>query len=623
MNDFNHMENKELTIYDLLANGKYIIPFYQRNYAWGEAEVNQLLQDIWDSSKEEEGTYYLGTLVVSKTPNEQYEIVDGQQRHTTLSIIHAVLQQKTKEPQKKIKCNLFFAARTENEKLLCAMYEGKDSVSIQNLGGSSSFLTAMQTVKQFLEKKGEKQLPQFCDTFYNQVGIFRVLLPEGTDLNHYFEIMNNRGEQLEKHEILKAKMMESMEDEDKRRLFAKIWDACSNMNSYVQMNFRSSDRVVLFGENLREIPGLEKLKTIVLENDSVDNEEATMKYILEEHALPTDFIQENEQEIKEKYRSIIDFPNFLLQVRKIQKADDSISLDDKKLLDNFGYPADLPDAFEFIQLLLNYRILFDKYVIKRAVDHEDWNWKIQEIERSKEKNIITYKNTISNDEERHKLIMQQAMFQVTFSGNNYKNWLFEYLKTLKHRGEIEGTVLLATMKSLMKANVPTNIEEVLGLGLGTPRFLFNYTDYLLWELYYDNVRGEGEKDNINQEKHQSLLEKIAKVKEKFNSFRFVQRSSVEHLFPQSRLHELKGEAKQVTMDCFGNLCLISRSSNSTFSNHLPYQKKVDSAKWKRNESLKQLIMFQCFDTEWNTEEIETHQKEIKELLTQNNINSDG
>lgn len=69
-------------------------------------------------------------------------------------------------------------------------------------------------------------------------------MPENTDLNRYFEIMNTRGEQLEQHDILKASLMSNLRDAAERRLFAAIWEACSDMTGYVQMHFISKNNSV-------------------------------------------------------------------------------------------------------------------------------------------------------------------------------------------------------------------------------------------------------------------------------------------------------------------------------------------------------------------------------------------
>ena len=85
----------------------YIIPMYQRNYAWGEKEIDQLILDIQDYQKQtdqlnqgqtqENKKYYIGTLVVFERSNGTYEIIDGQQRFTTLTLLAICLKRLSKE----------------------------------------------------------------------------------------------------------------------------------------------------------------------------------------------------------------------------------------------------------------------------------------------------------------------------------------------------------------------------------------------------------------------------------------------------------------------------------------------------------------------------------------------
>ena len=91
----------------------------------------------------------------------------------------------------------------------------------------------------------------------DHVMIARTTLPARTDLNHYFEVMNSRGEQLEKHEIVKAHLMSFLANgEDAKRPLAclrRVWDACSDMSRHVQARFpaaRGNDvRSPLFGNS--------------------------------------------------------------------------------------------------------------------------------------------------------------------------------------------------------------------------------------------------------------------------------------------------------------------------------------------------------------------------------------
>ena len=78
---------------ELIADqNQYCVPMYQRNYAWGEGEINQLIQDVMDfgqkpSVKGEKQPYYIGTLVVFMRVDGCFEVIDGQQRFTTLTLL--------------------------------------------------------------------------------------------------------------------------------------------------------------------------------------------------------------------------------------------------------------------------------------------------------------------------------------------------------------------------------------------------------------------------------------------------------------------------------------------------------------------------------------------------------
>ncbi|MCV5917073.1 hypothetical protein OFN60_26960, partial [Escherichia coli] len=91
---------------------------------------------------------------------------------------------------------------------------------------------------------------------FKHVQISRIEVPKDTDLNHFFEAMNNRGEQLEKHEVIKARLMETLnqipEEEHRRQsihILTRVWDACANMERYIQYGFTPQERHRLFGES--------------------------------------------------------------------------------------------------------------------------------------------------------------------------------------------------------------------------------------------------------------------------------------------------------------------------------------------------------------------------------------
>lgn len=71
----------------------YAIPSYQRPYAWTVDQVSELFDDLYDFFEmEPEDTYFLGSIVLIKEENKPYaEVIDGQQRLTTLTILLSAL----------------------------------------------------------------------------------------------------------------------------------------------------------------------------------------------------------------------------------------------------------------------------------------------------------------------------------------------------------------------------------------------------------------------------------------------------------------------------------------------------------------------------------------------------
>ena len=89
----------QLSIQQLLSgNVEYVIPMYQRNYTWEEGEITQLIQDVIDylpKEGQDARNYYIGSLVVYERPDTKipvFEIIDGQQRLTTLSLLTSYLK---------------------------------------------------------------------------------------------------------------------------------------------------------------------------------------------------------------------------------------------------------------------------------------------------------------------------------------------------------------------------------------------------------------------------------------------------------------------------------------------------------------------------------------------------
>ena len=588
------MNNKAISIKDILSKDTYVIPIYQRNYEWDRLQIARLIEDINSIGNDEQ--YYLGTLVTFRRNDGSYELVDGQQRHTTLNLIKAVLGERDK-------FNLDFQARTECRLFFKELSKDIDRISYnektQNLERGISIIKDI-IYETFGTDEEKKTI--FKNKFFDHTFIFRTELPKETELNHYFEIMNNRGEQLEKHEILKALFMSKLETEIQKEVFAKVWEACSFMGDYIWnnglpkelllSNFSSLDEMIfLFNKEVKEV-----------------DQNITIKELLESNEeLPDGFSQEEESK-NYKYRSVLEFSTFLLYVYHIITKEEN-SFDDKKLLEVF---KDYLNAEEFIVALLKYRIYFDKYIIKNDLsNNNDSKWGIRTFDTTME----TKENAFENTNEEEKIEMLQAMFYYATISNDKKDWILKLLE-----GEVEENDLYAVLKLQFKEIIKDISLEKNGYYPIIAAKTFYYLEYILWEIYYDYVRGEDKV--VRPEVISPILNKIDRVKGSFSSFYFRQLSSKEHLLSQNKISTIKVDEnlsfdkqekeREKILHCFGNLCLISSSENSSASKEHPEYKKES---FYNNTSLKRLMMFETFSgNDWNTQEIKQHQEEMRILL---------
>ncbi|TLD82056.1 DUF262 domain-containing protein [Helicobacter sp. MIT 05-5293] len=158
MSSNNQANNEYLKSINELKDSKFCIPSYQRGYRWGEREVKALLEDIWDFTQmENQQDFYCLQPIVMQKDNAQYNVIDGQQRLTTIFLI--------------IKFIL-------NEDFFTIDYQTRfNSVdflkNIQNKGENDErnidfyhFVLAYDVIKDFFYK--DKDQKEFLDTLLNK-----------------------------------------------------------------------------------------------------------------------------------------------------------------------------------------------------------------------------------------------------------------------------------------------------------------------------------------------------------------------------------------------------------------------------------------------------------------------
>ncbi|MCU0824412.1 MAG: DUF262 domain-containing HNH endonuclease family protein [Leptospira sp.] len=624
----------------------YKIPIYQRNYSWGLKEIEQLIEDIQIAGQDpQKKDYFLGTLITSSidssNDNREYEVVDGQQRLTTLYIILSLLNQKNQAIG--LRNNLItFEARPASTKALHSLGNFLDD-------DSSGISTGYKIAKSYFDKMQQNEVTEFKEYLLRSVYLVRTTLPHGTDLNRYFEIMNTRGKQLQQVDLIKAKLIgyiaapEDKSKEDKTRgIFAKIWEACADMNHYIQMTLAKNDtelRTSIFGENWDRLnlKSFDALCEVILNQEvkGKENEKSykvsTSKKLLDVFkSIAEDEIDDpDDEETEENQRFETPFPFSLLLLHTLDLLkshpgetsessfqEESVSLDDNRLIRSFEEYFDKTldshslskRAKSFIEKLLYNKFVLDHFVIKREYSKnqsDEGDWSLQRLIKtfSSGKPSASYRNSFSFEEEDQEkgiltkeVLMLQSMLRITYTSPRSMHWLREIFKidinfgNLRTIGEqIKGNLITYARKKVRDSFFQVEQQPT---GFQIERIVFTYLDYLL------------------------------AVQSKSFDFDFVFRNSIEHFFPQNPDMEQakfdRVESNPGAIHKLGNLALVSVGTNSKFSNNMPEIKITYDT--QVNQSIKLLTMKRIVHDLaakgklWDADAIEQHDKEMKEIL---------
>lgn len=630
---------EELTL-DQLKDKKYKfrIPLYQRKYAWTSDEVITLLDDLKTFSTKIDNIsnekYFIGNIVVEQKEDGLFDIIDGQQRFTTLFLIAKIIKRQYYE--------LNYEIREEDDNFL-KNFNYDETKEILYNGADIQFQENIEAILKFQKEnncKIENILP-LCK-------IALTVLPDGIDIVKYFEVMNNRGKQLEKHQILKAKLLEVISDIKQKCTtdninYAKIWDYCSNMNIYIEDS-------IYYGDLKKNEKDVEQKVRVHLTNFLKNNELIpeyfltheninflTINDILDPNKEIDDTVRKEEFYVRKDYGSIVKFPIFIMQVFKIfitkgenktiLKNINDLVVNDRYLID-FFYDKDKQFVFDcnkskaFIVFLFKMRILYDYFIFKR--DNNDAPI------------LNTSKNIFinQNQDEVKNILMLQLLFNFTAPQRIAQDWLAVALswldKNFKKENVYSGfseelekfdrTMALERLTDnkdltglvnnyLINNNKDSNFDEAnfennaqLNKGTATAHYWFYKLDYLLWknnDLWKDLEYKFTENDRFKY----SLIN---------TKFRLSRLNSIEHIYPQSK----KEDWELGKIDNFGNLALISNHMNSALNAQEDYNKRHDIQKQLYNgtiESLKMILAYSKYK-EWTSENCNEHQEEMINLL---------
>lgn len=270
------IEVHKKSVSELLESGKsklFVIPEYQRPYAWTEEEVETLFEDLWEftvttGGTERESSYFLGSVVSYENNNEQ-EIIDGQQRITTLFLLLRTIytkltstppSERTAEAENFIRkiepaiwktnkltgtvdySSILLTSRVinneGNETLRKILETGKTDENAKD--NYSKNYRHLQKLLDKHSKENPLMVYEFIYALLNQA----ILLPITADSQDtaltIFSTLNNRGLPLSDADIFKAKIYNHLEKDEKKD-FIECWkdldEQANSANESIQQLF--------------------------------------------------------------------------------------------------------------------------------------------------------------------------------------------------------------------------------------------------------------------------------------------------------------------------------------------------------------------------------------------------
>ena len=229
MSSIKDLKIELLGVGNALQNKMFSVPIYQRSYSWEDKQVQDLLNDINSAIENGESEYFLGSVVVTKK-GKRFEIVDGQQRIVTITMIIAAIRDyfivnndneranaiesqylffkelKTLKLVPKVKLNLI-----DNQFFLDKVLSntsGETSLTEASKHSHSNIEDAVKLIKREINKIGDKGDPNeglisLIDFISERLKVIWVSVADEANAFVIFETLNDRGLSLAITDLLK------------------------------------------------------------------------------------------------------------------------------------------------------------------------------------------------------------------------------------------------------------------------------------------------------------------------------------------------------------------------------------------------------------------------------------
>ena len=231
----------------VLRGYRFIIPDFQRPYAWGVDQCDQLLDDIssfCDNAKTND-QYFLGSIVVypDNRKRDTLNVIDGQQRLTTLIILIKVLfeidasNSRLEEYLHPLHPSKIGALLTDELRLTSKVLAGEERDDYNdfkcvitgegnytdNSNFSANYYYLQRKISEWHRGKSAKKWKKLVNIFQTQVVLLQLRCDSANDALDLFQIINDRGLALDDADIFKVKIYSAIRNKEERKEFIARW----------------------------------------------------------------------------------------------------------------------------------------------------------------------------------------------------------------------------------------------------------------------------------------------------------------------------------------------------------------------------------------------------------------
>lgn len=381
------IKSEKILVKEIFSKMWFRIPEYQRPYIWSGDQIDDLLDDLtYAHSEKSDQEYFLGSFVyqakragsMAGQEFDENDLLDGQQRMTTLMMLFACIRDLCPDPDVQSTClnsifqkgsktlkvpertRIVFSIResvqdfvdgfvkaaggTAREAELLEKSMTKDDPSVRNMA------SAILDIRKYLENSERKlNLEEFVTFLCNNVLMIYVATENLDDAFRLFTILNNRGVPLRNSDILKSQNLGALQKDSEKTRYAKLWEEAEGELGDEFDRFLNHLRTILVKEKAR-LSLLEEFEQRIYNPREKDKATGILKPALLVKGKPT-------FEMVERY---LTHYNVLLGGENFKQSGGSFALDNLVKVMVTGLPSS-----EWVPPMLRY---FDRFKFERLLD---------------------------------------------------------------------------------------------------------------------------------------------------------------------------------------------------------------------------------------------------------------